>query len=333
MWMPLLRATGDVVPESLIVAKDVPGRNNIPSKRFKRVDTWDEYEDALLKAGMKHMYEVIPDGLRTPVWFFADHDCSADAAGGMQEDEFAKGICSLYFKYFGLTAADIGELMFVSSTCRPEKLSVHVKVNIRTCMLEAREHAAAITMSCADTRLRPDMSVYRMGVQQIRCVGASKLSCGRVKTPIWEDLSKPWYLHLVRRRPGHKQACLDRAPKVASPSAPSSSGTMSAASQSDTHGLRTVLAKSALPPLLGPAFCPETCCIETPRIDREESVVSCYVDGSERRGGTLVCPFAKRTHKGNRAVLKFYATESIIEFRCCDQECVGCITVPYTELV
>lgn len=328
-WTPLLRTAGeeDIPSDALIVAKDILCKNRRPSKMFMRVKTWFEYVKILIEDKIKHVYEVIPDGQSTPVWFFADHDCSAASANGMTETEFALGVCELYFRYFGLAMTDVGELMFVSSTCRRAKLSVHVKINLQTSMLDAGQHALAVKNACTDSRLYPDMSVYRKGAQQIRCVGSSKILCETVKTPMYEKIRKPMRMHLVRREPGHKQAVLDRAPLVFAPSSIASKTSTAAATEDDVANVRLALAGSSLPDMLGPSFCPNTCHIESPKIGGK--ILFCYVDGSERRGGTLVCPFAKRSHRTNRASLMFYSDEQCVEFRCCDAECVGRIAVPF----
>jgi hypothetical protein len=325
-----LRAAGeeDIPPDALIVARDMLFKNRRTSKMFLRVSNWFDYVKILVEDKMmKHVYEVIPDGDYTPVWFFADHDCSTASANGMTDTEFIRGVCDLYFRYFGLAMDDLGELMFVSSTCRRAKLSVHVKINLQTSMLEAGRHALAVKNACTDSRLHPDMSVYRKGAQQIRCVGSSKILCETVKTP-WKDKKKPKHMHLVRREPGHKQAVLDRAPLVPAPS-PVAYNKISttAATKNEVAGARKALANSSLPGMLGPSFCPNTCYIESPKLGG--NIFFCYVDGSERRGGTLVCPFAKRPHRTNRASLMFYTDERSVEFRCCDAECVGRIAVPY----
>lgn len=330
-WTHRLLAAGELLPGSLVIAKDAPGRYR-PSKRFMRLGTWDGYERALLESREKHLYEVIPDGVFTPVWFFADHDCYSADAGGMREGEFARAVCALYFDYFGLSADDVGHRMFVSSTCRTEKLSVHVKVNLRTCMIEAGEHARAASASCSDPRIRPDMSVYRRGPQQIRCIGAAKLGCSRAKTPIIEPASVRRYLHLVRLRPGHSQVCLDGAPKVGPAPAGRETPRTSPADASDVAGIRKAIAGSDVRHALGPAFCPDTCYIDSPRKNEERRMLVCYVDGTARRGSTLVCPFARRAHKGNRALIKFFHAgggRGHLEFSCCDADCAGTLVFAY----
>ena len=330
-----MRAAGEenIPPDALIVARDILCKNRRPSKMFVRGKTWFDYVKILIEDRIKHVYEVIPDGENTPVWFFADHDCSASSANGMTEKNFVHGVCDLYFRYFGLSMDDVGELMFVSSTCRRAKLSVHVKINIQTSMLEAGRHALAVKNACTDSRLYPDMSVYRKGAQQIRCVGSSKILYEEVKKtpcPWLEKIRKqPMHMHLVRRESNHKQAVLDRAHLLSAPSSYISYNRCSttAATEDDVAGARKALANSSLPGMLGPWFCPNTCHIESPKLGG--NILFCYVDGSERRGGTLVCPFAKRPHRTNRASLMFYTDERSVEFRCCDVECVGRIAVPY----
>lgn len=301
-WAYALPRDGGLAPDSLWIARDARYRGRT-TKQFRRCGSWIDYELALFSsAGKTHLYELIPDGRETRVWFFADHDCKVADARGMTADEFVREVCRAHFAHFGLGAPDLGVVMFVSSTCRADKLSVHVKINVETTLADARKHAEAICDAChPDDRIKPDLSVYSGRAQQIRALGSSKLGSGVAKRPVagCDDGNKSH--HMVRVNPGHgmrviSRPCPERPPRTKA-ARPESAG------EGAERVIRAALASSLLVSggLLGSLFDPESCRVEDVRVAEDGETLVCYVDGSMRHGGTLRCPLAGRAHKTNRA--------------------------------
>lgn len=298
-------------PSALVVSQDIPGRSGSATiKRFRIAADFEEYSSLLL--GGKNMYEVIPCGATTPVWFFADHDCRD--AGEMSADEFASRVSALHVDFFGLSPADIGRTVFVSSSSRKDKLSVHVKVNVRTTLAESKHIAALLRAHSHDHRLHPDPCVYSSALQQIRAVGSAKLGSAHAKTPVHHG---DFAHHLVRIPPSDTSpvvpgpATIGLAPAPSRP--PPSRDSLALAEH-----VRNVL-RRAPPRTLGPLFDPATCVIESPRPTPDG--VSCYVDGSLRNGGTLVCPIAGRAHRSNRAVVETPAGAGVVFYSCLSPGC------------
>ncbi len=316
-------------PESLWIARDVPGKDR-PTKQFRRYDSWVEYEVALFGSGLKHLYEVIPDGFSTRVWFFADHDCKTADARGMQEDEFVREVCRVHYAHFGLGPEDLGVVLFASTTCREDKLSVHVKVNLETTLAGARLHAEAVREECgADDRIKPDMSVYSSRAQQIRALGCSKLGHRVAKRPARGSDDGNKCHHMVRVNPRHGMKTIERVCPDGPPPSKASRGVSCASAESV---VRAALGSSLLAArgMLGDAFDAETCRLEDVRLCEDGETLTCYADGSERFGGTLVCPFAGRAHKSNRARIAVLANGGArpgkqgtgeVVYRCMDAEC------------
>ena len=327
VWRTGIADARGIGPDSLIISRDVQGRDRA-YKEFRVYRGFSDYEVHLFDTALyrpddrtkiNHLYEVIPCGRTTPVWFFADHDCKESEARGMTEAEFAGAVCRIYYEYFKIGPDEINRTMFVSSTCRPGKLSIHVKINIRGTLAQAGDHAAIIAERCVDPRCRPDLSVYSSRFQQIRAAGSSKIGCFTAKRPLFGAGPAGHADHMVRINPSHKASELVRTPP-----APSARAYAPNAVRVHEEGaVRTALKASALPGFFGPLFSPDACHIEDTRME-EEGKLSCYVDGSARRGGTLVCPFARRAHRSNRGRIYLRSTGEgfgEIEYRCLSPAC------------
>eukprot|EP00873_Tetraselmis_striata_P033752 jgi/Tetstr1/454016/TSEL_040935.t1 len=326
-------------PDSLWIARDVPGRLR-PTKQFRLCESWPEYEVALLESGMKHMYELVPDGLRTPVWFFADHDCRTESARGMTAEEFVREVCRVHRVHFDLAESDMGSVMFVSSTCRPEKHSVHVKINMATTLAESRVHAEAICEQCgADDRLKPDLSVYSSRAQQIRAINSSKIGHDVVKAPV-AGCAGPAFRHLVRVNPNHGMREITRPLPEARPRAKAPRGDALPVDGGEVM-VRAALRRSIMPRLLGAMFDAGASRLEDVRAVDGGAMLMCYLDGSLRAGGSVRCPFAGRAHRTNRARILVRPNggergrtpgTGEVEYRCLDVDCQENgkrIVVPY----
>lgn len=327
-------------PGSLIISRDVQGRDRA-YKEFRVYRDFADYEVHLFQTklnqpndptGLNHLYEVIPCGLSTPVWFFADHDCKERDAAGMDENGFVEAVCRVYYDYFGIGPEEINRTLFVSSTCRPGKLSLHIKINVRTTLAEAKANAAEIAARCLDSRCRPDLSVYSSRFQQIRAAGSSKLGASQHKRPVF-GRDANYADHMVRINTAVDRPTLARPLPKRSP-APPGPAAATGVRVHEEDSVRAALGASALPLFFGPAFDAGACHVEDTRMDSEDRL-SCYLDGSLRRGGTLVCPFAGRAHTSNRARVCLRSLgdgRGDIEYRCLSPACrAGArrIVVPY----
>lgn len=326
-WRTSILNVGGVDPDSLIIARDVQGRDR-SYKEFRFYRNFSDYEVHLYgtqlyqlgdATNINHLYEVIPCGFSTPVWFFADHDCKETEAEGMSEIQFLETICRMYYEYFNIGPDEINRTLFVSSTCRPGKLSVHIKINIKTTLMESKDHAVEISKRCNDRRCCPDLSVYSSRFQQIRAAGSSKIGSCIPKTPVFVKGRMNYTHHMVRINPSSQVTELIRSPVK-----PTRIKYVSNAIRvREEDKIRIALKSSDLPNYFGPVFDSDSCHIEDTRME-DENKLSCYIDGSGRRGWTLMCPFAKRVHKSNRSRIYLRRTGEgygEIEYRCLSPNC------------
>lgn len=328
----LQRGGAGLAPQSLWIARDVRGRERT-TKQFRQVASWTDYEVALFSPWQKHLYELIPDGFRTRVWFFADHDCKVSDARGMSADAFVREVCRAHYAHFDLGPEDLGKVMFVSETCRADKLSVHVKINLETTLAEAKAHAEAICRECGqDDRIKPDLSVYSGRNQQIRALGSSKLGTGVAKQPVpgCDDGNNSH--HMVRVNPHHGMRVISRPCPEEPPSAKTARGETSRADAGADHVIREAIKHSLFVSgcTFGDDFDADVCHVEDVRTCEDGEKMICYVDGTSRFGGTLRCPFAGRSHKTNRACFVVVPNGGLrpgapgtgeIVFKCMDDAC------------
>lgn len=310
-------------PRALVVARDCDAGGRI-TKQFFVARDFVHYSSIVVGEGTRHLYEVIPCGRSTPVWFFADHDCYAAESGGMDPEEFAADVVGLHLDAFSLSREDIGKRVFVSSSSRAEKLSVHVVVRYPTTLSESRRIADTIRSSCADPRLFPDTQVYSSSLQQIRAIGSSKKGSVHAKLPMHEG---PAVMHLVRIDPGDPRTAVV-APPVGLPAAFAERAVASVGGDighRPVGGDAVASARAALGSIerssLGPAFDPATCIVDPIR-GPASSAFSFYIDGSVARGGaSVVCPIARRCHRSNRAIVEVRLTRPALFYKCLSREC------------
>lgn len=317
-WSYSTRRMGGYDADSWVVARDRGGGPRV-SKQFRVVlrdgpNTREDYEEYCRELGLggrdppesSHRYEVIPDGLLTPVWFFADHDCKGPEDGLPSPEEFEERVLRLHEAYFRLGPGARGVTIFACRSHRHGKRSVHVKVSLKTTLRVSRMHAEALCAAAGpDEAVRPDLSVYCSRLQQIRAVRNSKMRVrGSAKLPIRShDAPDLPCRHLVR------WSHLDDCPALASaPDTPGDAPPRRAPAEESRPEcaalVREALAACGASRLLGPAFSPEACRLEDTRFDPATKRITSYLDGSWRHGGDVVCPFAGRTHTSNRSVVQ-----------------------------
>lgn len=323
--------TLETCSDTLIVAQDVMNRHGRCVKRFALCKSWSEYENLLLISTNNNLYEVIPCGYDTPTWFFADHDCKA--VERFTETSFMEAVINMYLEYFSLKESDIGVLIFASSSCRQNKLSAHIKVSIPMTLRRARLHAMAVHNRCEDEALKPDLAPYASSNQQIRAIGHSKP--GSAKKVAYRDKA-PLYMHLIRRNPDCNQSTHEEPNVTEEDCEIFYDKERRCASYDEIQILRKVMLNCGLREFLGDLFDPMTCAIEQCKTNDE--TMTCYIDGTKRRGGTVVCPYAKRVHKGNRlrisltgglrGTLRCYCAD----YNCNSKHCTNILKLHYNIL-
>nr|WRJ69632.1 hypothetical protein TetV2_00183 [Oceanusvirus sp.] len=291
-------------PLPFVVSKDTKRSDGRWSKKFAAFPDYRSLLAAVVAPNSSDMmYEVIRDRSATPVWFFADHDCATDKAQKRDwtPETFMTAVVRLHAAYFNIDPY----LVQACSSCRPGKLSAHVKINVDLVggLAEAAAHAARIDAIAKGTHpdLAPDPLVYTSN-QQIRLVGSRKRACETRKRP-WGTSSVRWRDHFVRRADGSDGQTVTDI-RIERPSVQPSSSSLSRPTNVSSDGpeamcVRLALQESGATKMFGPYFDVTACRIE--QVKKTPGTIRCNIDGTvNRQGGTLACPYAKRPHSSNR---------------------------------
>ena len=317
-------------PNALIVSRDVDHFSGRARKEFRVCKDWKEYIGLLLWSPFPHLYEFFPMDCCF-VNFYADHDCKTSDSRGMSLDDFGWALFGLHSKHFGLSEDSLGKEINISESCIDTKMSFHVTVRRKMTVHEAKAHAQKINDECQDTRLVCDLAVYNTRNQQFRAIGSSKIGRRKNLRP-WGASSQDHTEHIVRI-PGYSADRLKESHAASGsmrrPIYICSSDKRSLGTTRGDDGKQLVsrifrrLSSCGVDKALGSEFginnfFPEQ--LQCECADDGSETYRFYIDGSQKRGGFVVCPFAKRVHRGNRLSVCMRRRGGT-EIRCMDPEC------------